>query len=262
MAFGNFWRGGGRERYGGEQERDRDRDRWRAGSDWRDEERDRWRDDERYGAWQRDRDESGRESRYGERESGDYYGDRSRSYGSQGYGSQDYGSRPYGGQSFGGERYRGQGGSGGDYGRRWGSEQRDDYLGTRSGSSEYDYRGGGGDYGQGSYGQGGYGQGTFRGRGPRGYRRSDERIREDVCDCLTDDPLLDASNMEVTVKDCEVTLSGTVNRREDKRRAEDLVEQISGVKDVRNNLRVASEQGGTLGQQGQQQGQTGQSPRH
>jgi osmotically-inducible protein OsmY len=114
------------------------------------------------------------------------------------------------------------------------------------------------------------GQGNFRGRGPRGYRRSDERIREDVCDCLTDDSQLDASNLEVTVKDCEVTLSGNVNRREDKRRAEDLAEGISGVKDVRNNLRVSQEQqggerSGMQGQQqgqGQQTGQTGQSPRH
>jgi BON domain len=87
-----------------------------------------------------------------------------------------------------------------------------------------------------------------------------------VCDCLTDDPQLDASNLEVTVKECEVTLSGTVNRREDKRRAEDLAEGISGVKDVRNNVRVASEQSGERmsgmqGTQGQQT-QTGLSPRH
>jgi hypothetical protein len=41
--------------------------------------------------------------------------------------------------------------------------------------------------------------GAHRGRGPKGYTRPDERIWEEVCDRLTDDPLLDASDMEVKV---------------------------------------------------------------
>jgi hypothetical protein len=79
-----------------------------------------------------------------------------------------------------------------------------------------------------------------RGRGPKGYRRSDERIREDVCEALTEDELIDASNIEVAVQDCEVTLSGTVNSREQKRRAEDVIDEISGVRDVNNALRIAA----------------------
>ncbi|PVM87244.1 BON domain-containing protein [Caulobacter radicis] len=77
-----------------------------------------------------------------------------------------------------------------------------------------------------------------RGRGPKGYRRSDERIREDVSDRLTDDGWLDASFIEVAVKDGEVTLSGTVHARDDKRRAELLAESVSGVDNVQNNLRL------------------------
>jgi osmotically-inducible protein OsmY len=77
-----------------------------------------------------------------------------------------------------------------------------------------------------------------RGRGPKGYKRSDSRIEEDVNDRLTDDPYLDASDVQVSVKDSEVTLSGTIRRREDKRRAEDLAELVSGVTHVQNNLRV------------------------
>jgi osmotically-inducible protein OsmY len=77
-----------------------------------------------------------------------------------------------------------------------------------------------------------------RGRGPRGYKRSDERIREDVCDRLTDDPMVDASDIEVTVSGAEVTLAGTVDSREERRRAEDLVERILGVGHVQNNLRI------------------------
>lgn len=77
-----------------------------------------------------------------------------------------------------------------------------------------------------------------RGRGPRGYRRSDDRIREDVNDRLTDDPYLDASDIEVMVSSGEVTLTGTVHQRSDKRRAEDVAERVSGVTHLQNNLRV------------------------
>jgi len=76
------------------------------------------------------------------------------------------------------------------------------------------------------------------GRGPKGYTRSDDRIREDVSDRLTDDWVVDATNVEVTVSNGEVTLAGTVDSREAKRRAEDCAESVSGVRNVQNNLRV------------------------
>ena len=76
------------------------------------------------------------------------------------------------------------------------------------------------------------------GRGPAGYTRSDERILEDANDELTDDWAVDARKIQVTVKDGEITLEGTVPSRDQKRRAEDCVEDISGVRHVQNNLRV------------------------
>ena len=82
-------------------------------------------------------------------------------------------------------------------------------------------------------------EGNHRGRGPKGYRRSDERIKEDVSDRLAEHAYLDASDIEVAVKEGEVTLSGTVTHRRDKRAAEDLAEDVSGVKNVQNNLRVS-----------------------
>ena len=77
-----------------------------------------------------------------------------------------------------------------------------------------------------------------RGRGPKGYQRADARILEDVSDRLTDDPFVDASEIRVDIEDGEVTLSGTVDRREARRRAEDIAESVSGVRYVMNKLRV------------------------
>ena len=83
-------------------------------------------------------------------------------------------------------------------------------------------------------------QDQHRGRGPKGYTRSDNRIREDVSDRLTDDNFVDASNIEVAVMGSEVTFSGPIGSRDQRRRAEDCAERVSGVTHVQNNLRVKS----------------------
>jgi osmotically-inducible protein OsmY len=78
-----------------------------------------------------------------------------------------------------------------------------------------------------------------RGKGPQGYKRSDDRISDDAHERLTDDAWIDASFIAVSVSGGEVTLSGTVESREEKHRAERIVEDISGVTHVQNNLRLA-----------------------
>ncbi|HSV03129.1 MAG TPA: BON domain-containing protein [Phenylobacterium sp.] len=78
----------------------------------------------------------------------------------------------------------------------------------------------------------------YQGMGPKGYQRPDERINEEAHERLTDDPWLDASNISVSVSGGEVTLSGTVENREAKHRAERIVEDLSGVRHVQNNLRI------------------------
>ena len=83
------------------------------------------------------------------------------------------------------------------------------------------------------------GGGGHRGKGPKSFTRSDERIREAVCEALTDDDHVDASHIEVVVQNGEVMLTGTVDDRAQKRRAEDIVERVGGVHDVQNNLRLA-----------------------
>ena len=79
-------------------------------------------------------------------------------------------------------------------------------------------------------------------RGPKGYKRSDDRIREDVYERLTRQQLLDAHEIEVSVSKGEVTLSGSVPSREEKFHAEQLADAVSGVEDVHNRLRIAREQ--------------------
>ena len=74
-------------------------------------------------------------------------------------------------------------------------------------------------------------------RPPRGYQRADDRIREDVCERLMEGPV-DVGNVEVTVSNGEVTLSGTVEERWQKRAIEDLAGNVRGVHDVHNRVRV------------------------
>ena len=80
--------------------------------------------------------------------------------------------------------------------------------------------------------------GFFKGKGPRSYRRRDERILEDINDRLCDNPYIDASEIDVEVSDGEVTLKGSVNDRDSKWLAEDIGESVAGVNHVDNCLRV------------------------
>ena len=80
------------------------------------------------------------------------------------------------------------------------------------------------------------------GKGPKNYKRSDERIRELVCEKLCDHPELDASEIEVEVKNTEVVLKGEVNQKFEKYLAEDLAASVTGVNDVQNLIRVNKRQ--------------------
>ena len=79
---------------------------------------------------------------------------------------------------------------------------------------------------------------SFRGKGPKGYTRSDQRLTEHICERLTDDAHIDASEISVEVRNGEVTLTGSVPDRHTKWHAEDLVESCGGVTAVHNRLRV------------------------
>ncbi|HEX5654750.1 MAG TPA: BON domain-containing protein [Chitinophagaceae bacterium] len=104
--------------------------------------------------------------------------------------------------------------------------------------------------------------GSKRGKGPKGYQRSDDRIKEDINDELTDNDYIDASDIEVKVENCNVILTGTVESRDEKHRAEDIAENVLGVQNVENRLRVNSERSssstgaGTSGQSATTPGST------
>ena len=80
--------------------------------------------------------------------------------------------------------------------------------------------------------------GPARERAPRHRRGPSDRVLWAViAERLEDERRLDLRDVEVIVEDCEVTLNGTVRRKEDKRRIEDVAD-IEGVRHVQNNLRV------------------------
>jgi len=189
-------------------------------------------------------------SSYGAREYGSMNRSGRRDYGGGGGGYGYYGgSYPGGGGNYGQgggfgsytrdyERNYGRGSAYGDYGRR---ENRG-YEGRGYGNRERDWWDRATDEVSSWFGdedaQRRRQMDEYRGRGPKNYSRSDERIREDVSDSLTDDPLVDASEIDVNVSNQEVTLSGTVHTRQQRRLAEDRAEAVSGVKHVQNNLRI------------------------
>ena len=80
--------------------------------------------------------------------------------------------------------------------------------------------------------------GPHQGSGPKGWRRADESIREDVSEALAYHPSLDATDIAVRVKESEVTLEGTVSDRGSRRLAESITARCRGVSVVHNRLVV------------------------
>jgi osmotically-inducible protein OsmY len=87
------------------------------------------------------------------------------------------------------------------------------------------------------------------GRGPKGDRRTDERIREEICEQLSRPfgrfdaselaaERLDVGDVTVSVDGGKVTLEGTVAERRMKHYIEDLVDACPGVQDIDNRIRV------------------------
>lgn len=249
---------GGEQEHGPERWGD-DLDRWRG-------EPDRWRADAGRGERDMGRDYARSSRTWNEPGYGRWTNERSMQENRwrAGEESRDYGDRwererggTWGPSTSSQEGWRRE--SGADYGdrgreSRWGSWPREEgpreeasWAGQRRmGESRGYYEDEGGLTHQFAHGESARGAGrgmgagvNYAGRGPKNYRRSDDRIREEICDRLTDDWRIDATDVEVIVNNGQVTLGGSVHSREEKRKAEDLVESVPGVHDVHNTLRVS-----------------------
>jgi hypothetical protein len=145
----------------------------------------------------------------------------------------------------------------GGYGPAYGQAFDEDYMGSsnapvQSGAYGQGPGGYGGGFGQGLAGRGGYGQGSGytrgayepalresqSGKGPKGYVRSDERLKEDISEKLMRDHAIDASDISIEAKNGAVTLTGSIDNRQLKHYVEDLVENCPGVRDIDNRLTV------------------------
>jgi osmotically-inducible protein OsmY len=153
-------------------------------------------------------------------------------------------------QEYGIDRNQGYGAEQGTGSQRYGS-----YESERTGSGQG--QGYGSSAGFGAYGQGRPQQGRFTGRGPKGWQRSDQSILERVNETLEQHPEIDASEIEVQCEGGEIVLRGTVDERRAKRLAEDAIENLPGVKDVRNEIRVQEPQNRQAQQPGAGQQQPG-----
>lgn len=79
---------------------------------------------------------------------------------------------------------------------------------------------------------------NYSGMGPKNYRRSSERIQEDICKSFTKNRNLDASFIDVNVIGDEVHLEGFVRSRPMKWLAEDLATEAPGVTKIINQLKI------------------------
>lgn len=200
--------------------------------------------------WQRPESSRYGQSEYGQSRSGQSRQDTSRSQGNyQSYGGYRE-SQTYAGDVT---RQPGEGyGRSSGYGNPDNDRYSEDggYRGTSfvsPGDTQQSHSG----MGRRSYSGMGYGESRFRGTdysgvGPKNYTRSDERLTEDLCERLTQDPDIDASELDVKVVQGTATLQGSVPQRWMKHRAEDLADGCSGVRNVDNRIKVQQSTSGSV----------------
>jgi hypothetical protein len=260
-------------RYPHNEERGRDREPWRPDDErtrrrasgeetgWLEYDRNPGRSDERYGerggpersSFSPDWSRESTEPRY----SDDPYYSRNRGRG----GSEDYSRGASGDDSRGWRgdedrsRWEQRGGQGRDLQRSRDDEQGSHYRGYYSRSATpFAYPGGQGYV----YSESITLRGPYSGRGPKGYRRSDQQLIEEASQRLERDGDIDATEIEVTAEDGVITLRGTVPDRRTKRCAEECVESVYGVRDVMNELRVSPQSEQSQGAQAAQGSQSSQ----
>ena len=82
-------------------------------------------------------------------------------------------------------------------------------------------------------------QGPHRGKGPKSFTPSDERLKERVNELLMEHAEIDATHVEVAVHSGVVSVAGTVEDRQQRRAIEALIEGLFGVRDVQLSIKIA-----------------------
>lgn len=98
------------------------------------------------------------------------------------------------------------------------------------------------------------GNGPHRGRGPQGWKPSDQWIQEEICERLTNDRLIDARGIEVAVAAGVVTLRGATPGASDPVLAGRIAREVPGVAEVRSELEVHEGQGSSMPRQDDEHG--------
>ena len=177
--------------------------------------------------------QSYRNNQPGRRSYGSSMEDQDYDYGNRGAYSSDEWNTGDSGYRRGNTGYRGYDSNNDDW-----NYDRNRSMGSGSWSQDYNQRN---DWNDSNRSSAGSGSNQHRGKGPKGYKRSDQRIQEDINDQLSYHGDIDATDIEVKVQNGEVTLSGTVQDKKSKRLAEDIAEDINGAGNVQNNIKVSKE---------------------
>lgn len=83
--------------------------------------------------------------------------------------------------------------------------------------------------------------GTESGEGARGNRRSDADIKDEIHRLMDWQKTIDPTGIQVEVKDGVVTLSGKVNSQYEKQVAQNITENVLGIRQVSNLLKIQGE---------------------
>lgn len=68
--------------------------------------------------------------------------------------------------------------------------------------------------------------------------RTDERVLRDILESLAENEAIRSGEIDIVVREGEVTLTGTVVDRATRKQAESCVASVVGVRDVTNHLRI------------------------
>ncbi len=86
----------------------------------------------------------------------------------------------------------------------------------------------------------------YKGKGPKGYHQSDERVWENACEALMNSPFVDATEIVVVTQDGKVILEGEVSHEQEKQAASEAVKSVLPSFVIENEIKVIQKTRGVL----------------